>query len=382
MNQESNSRAAMNRPFADDATVIARVLAHIDRKTTDVAPGGWREPVANYRDPDRFRAEIDLLRRYPVPFCPAAALPEPGSYVARSAAGVPLLVVRGDDGRVRAFRNACRHRGAQVAAGHGCARAFACPYHAWTYALDGRLRAVPHEHGFPDLDKATHGLRPVTAEERHGLVYVTQESPLESPGGPAPAPIPDGYRLLSQSEQDVAANWKIFAEGFLEGYHIRATHTETFYPVQFDNLNVIETSGRNSRVTFPYRAVHKQRTRPEAERSADGSLTFVYHLFPNVMVATFPGRLVMVVLEPLDPGRTRQISYTLSDRGLEASAAGPTLAQGLDFVDAGTREDRAVVESIQRGLDSNANDSFEFGLFEGAIRHFHRNLHTLLDQAR
>lgn len=366
--------------FADDATVVARILDHIDRRTTDVAEAGWREPVANYRNDARFQAELTLLRRYPVPFCPSAALPEPGSYVAREAAGVPLVAVRGDDGQVRAFRNACRHRGARVVTGSGCARALTCPYHAWTYALDGGLRAIPHEHGFPGFDKATNGLPAVAATERQGLVYVTQEAPVEALPEPVPAPIPDGYRLLSQSEQIVEANWKIFAEGFLEGYHIRATHPETFYPVQFDNLNVIERVGRNSRVTFPYRSVHKLRDRPAGERHADGTLTYVYHLFPNVMVATFPGRLVVVVLEPLDIGRTRQISYTLSDREPEARVAGPTVAEGLDFVDAGAREDREVVASIQRGLASNANDHFEFGLFEGAISHFHRNLHALIDR--
>ncbi len=109
--------------FADDATVVARILDHIDRRTTDVAEAGWREPVANYRNDARFQAELTLLRRYPVPFCPSAALPEPGSYVAREAAGVPLVAVRGDDGQVRAFRNACRHRGARVVTGSGCARA-------------------------------------------------------------------------------------------------------------------------------------------------------------------------------------------------------------------------------------------------------------------
>ena len=93
----------------DDGSVVQRVLDHIDHKTTDAGDEIWREPVANYTSVPRFNAEIEALRRLPVPFCPSAALPEAGSYVARNAAGVPLVVVRGDDGAVRAFRNACRH---------------------------------------------------------------------------------------------------------------------------------------------------------------------------------------------------------------------------------------------------------------------------------
>src|SRR5713226_10760777 len=105
----------------DDQSVAQRVLDHIANGTTDIGQEVWREPVANYRAQERLAAEIErILRRSPVPFCPSAALPEAGSYVAREAAGTPLVVVRGPDGKVRAFRNACRHRGMQVASGTGC----------------------------------------------------------------------------------------------------------------------------------------------------------------------------------------------------------------------------------------------------------------------
>ena len=162
----------------DDQSVAQRVLDHIANGTTDVGEEVWREPVVNYRSEQRLAAEIEqVLRRSPTPFCPSAALPEAGSYVAREAAGVPIVVVRGTDGEVRAFRNACRHRGMQVASGSGCARAFVCRYHGWTYNLEGRLRHIPHEEGFPGFDKEAHPLVPVAATERLGLVFVTQDEP-------------------------------------------------------------------------------------------------------------------------------------------------------------------------------------------------------------
>src|SRR5262245_59133608 len=101
--------------LADDPTVVQRILDHIDHQTTDLSEASWREPVANYRSEQRLAAEMSVLRRYPVPFCPSAALPKPGAYLARRAALTPLVAVRGNDGRVRAFRNACRHRGTQLA---------------------------------------------------------------------------------------------------------------------------------------------------------------------------------------------------------------------------------------------------------------------------
>src|SRR5262245_40366611 len=97
----------------DDQSVAQRVLDHIQRRTTDAGSEVWKEPVANYRSEIRLAEELALLRRMPVAFCPSAALPEKGSYLAREAAGVPIIAARGNDGVVRAFRNACRHRGTQ-----------------------------------------------------------------------------------------------------------------------------------------------------------------------------------------------------------------------------------------------------------------------------
>ena len=108
-------RTSEAQRFPDDRAVITRVLEHASNATTDVGNEIWREPVANYRSEARLLQELEGLRRMPVPFCPSAALRKPGDYVARQASGVPTLAVRGQDGEVRAFRNACRHRGAEVA---------------------------------------------------------------------------------------------------------------------------------------------------------------------------------------------------------------------------------------------------------------------------
>lgn len=370
--------------LANDQTVVQRILDHIDNKTTDLSETGWREPVANYRSPERFAAELAVLRRYPTPFCPSAALAETGSYVARNAAHTPILAVRGNDGAVRAFRNACRHRGTQVASGTGCEKAFVCRYHGWTYGLDGALRHVPHEHGFVGLDKRTRGLVPVACVEHNGVVFITQDAPAATLDlSVLPPLIGPEWQLLAATETEIPANWKVLVEGFLEGYHIRPTHAQTFYPVQFDNLNVVETFGRNSRITFPYRAINKLRAVPPTEQSIDGKLTYVYHLFPNVMLATFPANRFLVVIEPLTLERTQFITYVLGkpiDVATRREAqSDATARRGFELVDAGAMEDREVACSIQRSIASGANEFFEFGRFEGAIVHFHRTLDAAID---
>lgn len=368
--------------FLTDADVAERVLAHVRDGTTDRGDSVWRGPVENYRSPQRLGRERDALMKVPVAVCPSSALGEAGSFIARDVAGTPLIVVRGQDGAVRAFRNACRHRGARLADGSGCARAFVCPYHGWAYRLDGKLQSIPHEDGFPGLDKSEHGLAEVSAIERHGLVFVIQ-----APDGDAETILDDLPRLLSQDQQIITvnetvidANWKVHLESFIEGYHIKYAHPETFYPFGYDNLNLVELSGWHARVTYPFRRIEKLAGVAPADRKVEGALTYVYHLFPNALVTVLSHHTNLVVLDPIDTDRTVQITYQMSNRGGEDAVE--AARRDASFVaDSGAREDRDLVTGIQRGLGSGANDVFTFGHFEAAIAHFHRNLDTVIGDA-
>jgi nitrite reductase/ring-hydroxylating ferredoxin subunit len=369
----------MTLPMSDPE-VAARVLKHIESGTTDEGREVWREPVENYRSQERLEREIAVLRRFPTAFCPSAALAKNGAYVAREAAGVPLIAVRGQDGKVRAFRNACRHRGMRLAEGAGCANAFMCRYHGWTYGLDGALRHVPHEAGFPGLDKSSHGLMPVHAEERNGIVFITQDggaNPLDA----LPDLIAKDQVLYNTTDREIDANWKIFLEGFLEGYHIRATHPETFLPYGFDNLTLLETFGRNSRITFPFKRIKKLTDVPPAERNVMGLVTYVYHLFPNALVTILSSHTNLVILEPISLEKTRFVSYTLTNAGNGASEEALAAAKrDAEFVgNTGAAEDRAVVAAIQKGMASNANTHFTFGHYESLIIHFHKTMRAALE---
>jgi phenylpropionate dioxygenase-like ring-hydroxylating dioxygenase large terminal subunit len=366
----------------DDAAMTERIYAHIAAGTTDLAATTWREPVANYRSQARLDAELErVLRKTPTPFCPSAALPEVGSYVARTAAGTPVVALRDADGRVRAFRNVCRHRGMEVMSGSGCARALTCRYHGWTYGLDGSLRHVPHEHGFPELERATHGLSELSAFEKCGLVFVAQDPAARDDGSfdGLPDLIAKDQRLFQSREFTIPANWKIFLEGFLEGYHIRTTHPTSFYPFGFDNLNVVEYFGRNSRVTFPFQRIQKLAEQPPAERRVSGALTYVYQLFPNAVVTVLSHHTGLLILEPVSLTETRVASYLLTNRPASDPSAQADAERDVAFVNqTGGAEDAAVVVAITRGLASGANEEFVYGRFEGAITHFHRELDAAL----
>jgi phenylpropionate dioxygenase-like ring-hydroxylating dioxygenase large terminal subunit len=363
-----------------DNEITERVLSHIANRSTDVGDELWREPVENYRSQERFEAEMErVLRRSHAAFCPSEALADVGSFVAREAAGRPIVAVRGQDGVVRAFQNVCRHRGMRIATESGCAKAFVCPYHGWTYELNGRLRHIPHAEGFPGLDKEHHGLAPLHAFERHGLVFVSQARTAEQADlAGLPALIGKEQRLYATGTRETEANWKIVLEGFLEGYHIRATHPESFFPYGFDNLNVIEQIGPHSRVTFPFRRIEKLAAVPPNERRVMGFVTFVYHIFPNALITVLSNHTNLLVLEPLSVDRTKVFSYSLTNHSGDGVEALEAATRDAHFAEIGASEDRAVVSAIQRGVASDANESFVFGRFESAIVHFHRTLDAAL----
>lgn len=381
---------------ADDVEIVRRVLAHIDAGTTDEGEA-WREPVENYLSPSRFNAELQLLRRLPSVFVPSAVIPNPGDHVERVSFDVPLFAVRGHDHRARVFRNACRHRGMALVEGAGCSRALVCPYHGWTYRLDGSLAHVPHAAGFPDLDIPSRGLVEVASHEADGLVVI---GPLDD-GGATPALQPyvdatmaglvDGSPWRDKLVPALPCtrtkstllefNWKVLVEQFLEGYHIRSTHRKTFYPVQYDNLNVVERFGHNSRITYPYRNIERLRDRPESKWTVDARVTYVYQLFPNTIMATFADQLMVAVIDPVDVGRSTLTVYFMPRHQAAADQTVDENGPGheLTLLDKGLAEDNEMSAGVQRGLHSGANAFVEFGRHESAIGHFHATLTRGLD---
>jgi choline monooxygenase len=382
---------------ADDVEIVRRIFAHIDAGTTDEGDA-WREPVQNYLNPTRFTHELDTLRAFPSVYLPSAAIPNAGDHAERVTFGVPLFAVRGRDGRARVFRNSCRHRGMALVEGPGCSHALVCRYHGWTYRLDGSLSHVPHPDAFPDLDMSARGLVEVESREVDGLIII---GPLQSPATDsrrrqvesAMAALADGSpwrdKLLPAERLVVVRptvrpmNWKVLVEQFLEGYHIRTTHKDTFYPIQYDDLNVVEAFGPNTRITFPYKNIERLRDRPESTWTVDHRVTYVYHLFPNVMFATFPNQALVITIDPIDIEHSTVTIYAMvTPKVIERASADPEAAAGArSLLNDGGVEDNEMSEGVQRGLHAGANEFVEFGRHESAIGRFHANLDERLASA-
>ncbi len=375
---------------AEDVEIVRRILAHIDAGTTDEGDA-WREPVENYLDPRRFARELEVLRSYPSVFLPSAAIPDAGSRAERVTFGVPLFAVRGRDGRVRVFRNSCRHRGMALVEGPGCEHALVCRYHGWTYRLDGSLSHVPHAAAFPGLEKSARGLVEVDSREVDGLIVI---GPLRTPvtdserqraddaltalsdGSPWRNNLMPAGRLFAVRPAVRPMNWKVVVEQFLEGYHIRTTHKNTFYPIQYDDLNIVEAFGPNTRITFPYMNIERLRGRPESTWTVGHRLTYVYHLFPNVMFATFPDQALVITIDPIDIDHTTVTIYAMSthDAAQRVSSGHEAAVESRNLLNEGGVEDNDMSQGVQRGLHAGANDFVEFGKHESALGRFHAEL--------
>lgn len=272
-----------------------RTFAHIDAGTTDLAAEVARHPVAPYIDPGWLEREKAILfRRYPLFMGLSGRIAQAGDFLAENLAGLPVLLVRGDDGVARAFVNQCRHRGAPVAKGCGRTRGFSCPYHAWRYDRAGRLLVIPDQRSFRGVDCADHGLVPLPLLERHGLLWVLPDPQghlddatldahlcgLEADFAPLRLA---GYSHYESRVLERATNWKMPIDTFLEPYHFATLHRDTVAPIFFPNLCLFDAFGLNHREAVIRRSIEKLREQPETEWDFVRHTAISYQLFPNTV---------------------------------------------------------------------------------------------------
>jgi phenylpropionate dioxygenase-like ring-hydroxylating dioxygenase large terminal subunit len=372
---------------ATEYELIARVHEHVRNRTTDRGQPG-SVPVAHYVDPERFRRERQaVFARLPIAIGHAAMVPEPGDFFTHDALGVPIVVVRGDDGQLRAMLNVCRHRGTRVVSetrGQGC-RAFTCPYHAWTYDRAGRLTGVPHPHGFPGLQRQDRGLVQLRTEEVAGLVFVTQHAEGAPTArehlGPLAADL-EGLALPSHHayaplREERPLNWKLGIDIFLETYHLRTTHADTIFPMFFDNIGLVDRIGPHLRNVFPKRTIRDLSEDTREQWSLRHHANILYHVFPNTLVLVEPDHAAVLHLFPQREDTTVIESYTLVPDAPDDRARRYWDANN-DILYGATAEDFERGESVQRGLASGANEALTFGAYEHALTHFHAQIDARL----
>ena len=296
----------------------------------------------------------------------------PGSWLVSEVAGEPVVVTRGEDGALRAFYNVCRHRGGPLALGDGCGRVLKCQYHGWTYRMDGRLRGIPHWNLVELFDRDEYGLVPLRVEAWEGLVFVNLD--------PAAAPLSDSFAGIAERiapirledlafrervEYDVRANWKVYVENYLEGYHVPIVHPEL--------VKLYDFSSYETEVTEHWSLQHSPLT--EAEHIyGKGGRAFYFCVFPNFMLNILPDRLQTNLVLLDGPERCRVVfEYFYADVDTPETRA--RIAEDLAFADRVQDEDIEICEHVQRGLGSRGYDRGRFSVaFEGGVFHFQNRL--------
>jgi phenylpropionate dioxygenase-like ring-hydroxylating dioxygenase large terminal subunit len=374
-----------------ELAVVRRFLAHLGAGTTQLAPELLRVPAEEYTSPEHLARETrTLFRRRPVVACLSADLPEPGAFLALESGGVPLVLVRQPGGGVRAFVNACRHRGARLLAGRGALAGglIRCPFHAWTYAADGRLRAIPlAEEAFAGLDRAGLSLAERPAAERCGVVLVRAEgiepvdadAVLEGVADDLRALDLARFRHLETRETRWRCNWKLALETFLESYHVFSLHRETVHPWYFSQPMACDAFGANLRFPVVRRSLAELAGKPEAEWRLADHATIQWLVAPNALLSTTRDELLLWRFSSPEPGRCVAVTSFYSARPPDSDAERDRLerAFALQLRVTGT-EDFPMQESVQAGLDAGATRELRFGRNEVAAIAFHRALRELL----
>jgi len=305
------------------------------------------------------------------------ALPEPGSFLSAEVAGESLILVRGRDGEIRSFLNVCRHRGARLCTGPRgqLAGAIQCRYHAWSYGFDGRLLGAPNLARDERLDRDALGLVPVRSEVWEGLLWVNLDpnEPVAAAAAQVEGPIIDrlggletwarygvGELAVGRSiSYEVAANWKLIVENFMECYHCGPVHPELvrLLPAFRNGTSYQGLPGEGTTFaddvagfTISGQAHHP---RLPGLRPADDRLYYGFVLWPNVFVNLLPDHVILHTLLPLAADRSRVVCDWLFPPA-EVARPGFDPTDAVDVFDITNRQDWEVCELTQLGMSSRA----------------------------
>jgi phenylpropionate dioxygenase-like ring-hydroxylating dioxygenase large terminal subunit len=375
-----------------------RQLALIDRyigfrngAPQDLAATSMRNPAAAYVDRDRFDREMKVLfRERPVPIGLSCECKEPGSYVTALLGGIPIAVVRQNDGSLRGFINACRHRGAPVLSGSGAGlRAMVCRYHAWSYGLDGSILSRPQESGFDDIPKADCRLHPVTVAEQYGLIYaqpntdaqLLMDAILDGMQTEIAEYDLEAYSHFETRTREWNFNWKLVIDTFTENYHIPSLHRRSIAPYYEDRNSIWETYGVNQRTVNFRRSIDQELVeKPRHQRRLLPHTTVEYFLMPNAVLTHQLDHVELWRATPLSVDRTLVSTSLYTAELAQSDSAQRHWKKNLDLLLQVTEtEDFPLMAEIHAGLASGGLKEVIYGKIEPALSHYHKSINQLLE---
>lgn len=292
-----------------------------------------------------------------------------GSRFQATVGGEPVLVLRDETAQLRAFSAVCRHRAGRVG---GEGKILKCGYHGWTYDLEGHLLGTPEFEGVEGFDRGACRLPEFQVDTWGPWIFVNLD-----PSAPSLAQVLGEIvaetkawplarlRPVKTLDYELACNWKVYVDNYLEGYHIPVAHPELFRQIDYSAYRV-ETRRWHSRQHAPVKGSGTLYHRDLAKGEAPEAL--YYWLFPNLMVNVYPDHVQLNLIEPLGPGRCRTRFAWFVEEGKSLD-----LAENLAFSDLVQQEDITLCEAVQQGLESRTYDRGRYSVKrENGVHHFHQ----------
>ncbi len=371
--------------------LVRRLQTNVDVGLPDMTDAPMKVPASGYADPARYRQEIEqIFLKVPLLVALSCDVREPGEFLAYDVAGRPIIVVRGGDGRVRTLLNVCRHRGARLTNEHcGSARRFTCPYHSWSYDTEGALVGVPGRESFGEIGAT--GLIELPTEERVGAVFSCLDPDADLDLDSWLAGMDASLAELRLDELNpyrvpttlASPNWKLAADGYLDGYHIGYLHRNTIGRKAITNRNTYDLFGPHVRIGFATKLTASADEAALANGNLPDYFSLVHYVFPNVSISGGHGDTLM--LSKLLPGPTVDRSTTVQFQYYRQPIVGDMVATAEEkrqTYEAVVRdEDCATIFGINDTLAAVGDGHFLFGRNEPGNQHLHRTIARYTQQS-
>ena len=344
----------------ESIALTRRLLEHVNNNTSDSCESPLVEDSDTFTCATRWAAERQqFFIQTPQVIGFAGEVAQANSYLATESMGIPVLVTRDGDGKLRAFINACAHRGAKIAEGSGCAKRLICQFHGWSYALDGRLTGRPCEKAFANdtkTDASQCGLVALPISDRHGLLVIGLDASLSqhhidnwlTPLSKAFAGFNFSHmRHIEQQQFAVAANWKLVVNLSHESYHFSTLHRDSLAPLMSHHA-AVDDFDPHSRWAFPLKAITQLNDTDEQDWPSHPPGAINHTIFPGTVVITNGQDAQLIRTEPGDSPGSCKVFYlgAYSDETkLEASRQAYAMG-GRIF----SEEDLPIAEQCQQGM--------------------------------
>lgn len=375
----------------DTQIAITRsLLEQLRRKQPLRADAVDSVPAAHYTSVEHLEQErATILSTWPQLVALSTDVPGPGSFVVRDRPGSSVIVSRDEEGRVHALANVCRHRGARVAEGRGDGRRLSCPYHAWSYRLDGSLAAIPDRESFPGVDDGRCRLPQLPVVEWAGMIWVVPSTDsaghseerlradLGHIGDDLVAYDIGQYAYWRSHRFELDLNWKLVVDTFLEPYHFSSLHRNTVGPIFVSNLCTADRAGHHVREVLPRKSIVTLADLPESAWDLVTHSAIVYALFPNTVLVVQVDHLETWRVQPRagDPSRSIcDLDFYIPAGGLAENGERYWERNWELTINTVIHEDFKAMAGVQANLASGHLDRLTFGRNEPALALFHQAL--------